>query len=144
MWLDINITYEVIPPISLVPTWHHAKLLQHYCLYSLRCTLHPHISACSEGYSGSGTELEGGGSERNKAQQVPSFKEPILWGGETLQIDHRVTGDQHHESGEHREWRGPGRACSIHVTAKTATTFLTCEGGLICYKCFHRQALFII
>ena len=40
-WLDIYITYEVMPAISLVPTWHHTYSSQYDWLYSLCCTLHP-------------------------------------------------------------------------------------------------------
>ena len=29
-WLNIYVTYDVISPVSLVPTWHHAQLLQCY------------------------------------------------------------------------------------------------------------------
>lgn len=33
-WLDIYKSYEVIPTMSLAPTWHYARLLQYYWLFS--------------------------------------------------------------------------------------------------------------
>ena len=35
------------PPISLVPIWHHAWLLQYYWLYSLCCTSHSYWIFCN-------------------------------------------------------------------------------------------------